>query len=169
MCGRLLHAERGAQRAKQEQQAREDRNGSQHYFPRYHSANAVCAKFGRMNKIMLSRAAFLLAVVLTPVATLTSQTGKISQFENDDVNVWKTTVVPNSPFAMHTHEHPRVIVALSSGTMKILYENGASEEHKWEAGKAYWLSGEEGRKRHSDVNIGSKPIDVMVVEIKDAK
>jgi quercetin dioxygenase-like cupin family protein len=126
-----------------------------------------------MTKITLSRAAFLLAVVLSPAGVLTSQTPgqslRIPQFENDDVNVWKTTVLPNAPVAMHTHDHARVIVALTSGTMKILYENGASEEHKWEAGKAYWLSTAEGKQRHSDVNTGDKPIEVMVVEVKNAK
>ena len=127
-----------------------------------------------MTKITLSRAVFLLAVILSPTVKLTPQTppaqsARIPQFENDDVNVWKTTVLPNAPVAMHTHEHPRVIVALTSGTMKIQYESGKSEEHQWEAGKAYWLSSEEGKQWHSDVNVSARPIEVMVVEVKNAK
>jgi hypothetical protein len=126
-----------------------------------------------MDRISLSRFAFLLAVVLTPAATLTSQQAnqvvRTPQFENDDVNVWKTVVMPNAPLTMHTHDHPRVIVALTGGTMKLVYENGPTETHQWETGKAYWLSGEEGRKRHADGNTGDKPIEVMVVELKNAK
>jgi len=112
------------------------------------------------------------AMVLTPIGTLTSQqpsgTQRVPQFENGDVKVWKTVVMPNAPLTMHTHEHPRVIVALSGGTMKIVNEDGSSETHRWDTGKAYWLSAEEGKKRHADANQGDKPIEVMVIELKNA-
>ena len=91
------------------------------------------------------------------------------QFENEDVAVWKTVVPPNAPLTMHTHQHPRVIIALTGGTMKVTYEDGTSEIHGWETGKAYWLPASEGKKRHADVNMGSKPIEVMVVEVKKAE
>jgi hypothetical protein len=77
--------------------------------------------------------------------------------------------MPHAPLAMHTHDHPRVLVALTGGTMKIVYQDGTSEVQHWETGKAYWLSSEEGKKRHADSNQGDKPIEVMVVELKDAK
>jgi hypothetical protein len=126
-----------------------------------------------MTTITLSRAAFLAAIILTPASMLTSQQTsppqRIPQFENDDVKVWKTNVMPHAPLAMHTHDHPRVIVALSGGTIKVVYEDGTSEVHKWDTGKAYWLSAEEGKKRHADADQGEKPIEVMVVEVKNAK
>jgi quercetin dioxygenase-like cupin family protein len=126
-----------------------------------------------MSKILLSRAVFLVAIILAGVgASVSQQTGqlqRIPQFENEDVNVWKTVVPPNAPLVMHTHEHPRVIVALSGGTMKTVYENGPTETHLWEAGKAYWLSLEEGLKRHADSNTGDRPIEVMVIELKKDK
>ena len=90
------------------------------------------------------------------------------QFENENVAVWKTVVPPNAPLTMHTHQHPRVVIALTGGTMKVVYEDGTSEMHNWETGKAYWLPTSEGLKRHADVNTGSKPIEVMVVELKKA-
>jgi quercetin dioxygenase-like cupin family protein len=123
--------------------------------------------------ISLTRAGLVSAIVLTLCGTLTSQqasqSARIPQFENDDVKVWKTTVMPNAPLAMHTHDHPRVIIALSGGTMKVVNEDGTSETHQWDTGKAYWLPLEEGKKRHADANQGSKPIEVMVVELKNAK
>jgi hypothetical protein len=131
-----------------------------------------------MTSTSLTRPAIFLAIVLSLAGTSApqqtplqqpAQSQRISQFENRDVNVWKSVVVPNAPLVMHTHEHPRVIVALTGGTMKIVYENGPTEVHKWETGKAYWLSQEEGRKRHADVNTGDKPIEVMVVELKGAQ
>ena len=123
--------------------------------------------------ISLPTAVLLLAIAFTPFLTLnppqTSQAQRTPQFENADVRVWKTVVPPNAPLTMHTHEHPRVIIALSGGTMKVVYEDGTSEVHQWETGKAYWLSTEEGKKRHADANQGAKPIEVMVVELKNAK
>src|SRR5271155_6242050 len=68
-----------------------------------------------------------------------TQTQRIPQFENDDVKVWRSVVLPNSPLTMHRHEHPRVIIPLVGGTMKIVESTGTSEEHHWEAGNAYWL------------------------------
>ena len=90
------------------------------------------------------------------------------QFENEDVAVWKTVVPPKLPLAMHTHQHPRVIIPLTSGTMRIAFEDGSFETHVFETGKAYWLSSAEGKKRHADVNISDKPIEVMVVELEKA-
>jgi len=124
-------------------------------------------------KPSLLKVVLLSAIALTPFSTLTpqqtSQTQRIPQFENEDVAVWKTTVIPNAPLTMHTHDHPRVIIALTGGTMKVVNEDGTSELHPWDTGKAYWLSAEEGKKRHADANVSSKPIEVMVVELKKAR
>jgi hypothetical protein len=121
----------------------------------------------------LIRTSLAAAILLGGASVLTSQqasaTRRIPQFENSDVNVWKSVVLPDAPLVMHTHEHPRVIIALQGGDMKIVTESGASEMHHWETGKAYWLSAEEGKTRHADVNGGRTPIEVMVVEVKGAK
>ena len=49
--------------------------------------------------------------------------------------------------------------------MKAADENGSSETYDWETGKA-WLPTAEGLKLHSDVNTGTKLIEVMVVELE---
>jgi hypothetical protein len=107
---------------------------------------------------------------LTSQASTTFQGGpqRTLQFENEEVAVWKAVVPPNAPLAMHTHQHPRVIIALAGGIMKVVNEDGTSEMHRWDTGKAYWLPLSEGLKRHADQNTGSKPIEVMVVELKRA-
>jgi beta-alanine degradation protein BauB len=116
-----------------------------------------------------ARIAVVIALALMPFATSQPQPQqRIPQFENDDVTVWKTTVMPNAPLNMHTHDHPRVIIALSGGTMKVVNEDGTSETHRWDTGKAYWLPASEGKKRHADANQGDRPIEVMVVELKQA-
>src|SRR6185437_5071472 len=68
-----------------------------------------------------------------------AQTNRYPQFENDDVKVWKSVITPNGPLTPHRHEHPRVLVALSGGTMKLVEQGGKTETGVWETGKAYWL------------------------------
>jgi beta-alanine degradation protein BauB len=113
---------------------------------------------------------FVLGLLLG-VGVVRSQQGtigtqRIVQFENDDVKVWKSIVVPHAPLTMHRHEHGRVIIALKGGTMKIVEQSGASEAHVWETGKAYWLPPNAPGTMHADVNAGDQPIEVMVVELK---
>lgn len=103
------------------------------------------------------------------VAQTMAQTGREPQFENSEVKVWKSLVLPNSPLPLHRHEHPRVIIALRGGSMKILEETGQSEMHEWQTGKAYWLTANAPGTRHQDINVGDKPIEVMVVELQNAK
>lgn len=125
---------------------------------------------GRMT-ISVHPAVLVSALLLAVAANMTSQqpsTQRVAQFENDQVAVWRTTVLPKAPLATHTHDHPRVIVALSGGDMKIVYADGGSQNEHWETGRAYWLSSEEGKRQHADSNQGDKPIDVMVVELKKA-
>jgi len=98
-----------------------------------------------------------------------AQTQRFPQFENEDVKVWKSLVLPNQPLAMHHHDHPRVIIALKGGTMKIVEEGGAEETHVWETGKAYWLPANPPNTKHADVNTGTEPIEVMVVELEKEK
>ena len=42
------------------------------------------------------------------------------QFQNSEVEVWKSTVMPNSPLAMHRHEHGRALIALKNGTLDVV-------------------------------------------------
>ena len=96
------------------------------------------------------------------------QTGREPQFENAEVKVWKSVVLPHSPLPLHRHEHPRVIIALTGGAMKIVEDTGASETHDWQTGKAYWLPANAPGTHRQDVNVGEKPIEVMVVELQNA-
>jgi hypothetical protein len=122
-------------------------------------------------KHLLTASALVVGVFLGAAGAMRSQqsaagTQRIVQFENDDVKVWKSIVVPNAPLTMHRHEHGRVIIALRGGTMKIVEQSGASEAHAWETGKAYWLPANAPNTMHADVNAGDQPIEVMVVELK---
>jgi quercetin dioxygenase-like cupin family protein len=97
-----------------------------------------------------------------------AQTAREPQFENAQVKVWKSLVLPHNPLPLHRHEHPRVIIPLRGGTMKIAEESGASETFDWRVGKAYWLPANPPGTRHQDINVGDTPIEVMVVELETA-
>jgi len=113
--------------------------------------------------------AALLFCAFAVMHSQSTQTQRFPQFDNEDVKVWKSVVMPNAPLTMHRHEHPRVIIALKGGTMKIVDQQGKSEEHVWETGKAYWLPTNPPNTMHADVNAGDQPIEVMVVELEKEK
>ena len=108
----------------------------------------------------------LAGLALTGAIPLLSQTIRTAQFENATVKVWKTAVAPGSPTAMHRHDHPRIVVALTDGTMAFVGSDGKREEARWEAGKAYWLPAMPPGAMHSDVNAGVKLLQVMVIELE---
>jgi len=95
-----------------------------------------------------------------------TQSQRYPQFENPAVKVWRTLILPNQPLALHHHDHPRIIVALTGGTINIVDSSGAKETQHWETGKAYWLPANAPNTTHADVNAGTKPMEVMVVELE---
>jgi len=124
-------------------------------------------------RTILSRSIVVVSLLVGALGIVRSQqptqTQRFPQFDNDSVKVWRTMVMPNGPLAMHRHEHPRVIIPLHGGTMKIIEKDGATETNVWETGKAYWLTANPPNTMHADVNAGDKPIEVMVVELLHEK
>ena len=92
------------------------------------------------------------------------------QFENSEVRVWKSIIMPNQPLALHRHDHGRTIVTLKGGTLDVIDGKGATvEKMTWETGKAYWLDADKAGTQHGDLNTGKEPMEVIVVELKNDK
>jgi hypothetical protein len=90
------------------------------------------------------------------------------QFENAEVRVWKSIIMPNRPLSLHRHDHGRTIVALKGGTLDVVDASGATKEKMtWESGKAYWLDADPPSVQHGDLNKGKEPMEVIVVELKN--
>ncbi len=90
------------------------------------------------------------------------------QFENAEVKVWKSIIMPNQPLSLHRHDHGRTIIALKGGTLDVVDGKGATlSKMVWETGKAYWLDADPPDTEHGDMNRGSEPIEVIVVELKN--
>lgn len=96
-----------------------------------------------------------------------SKTRRVPQFENEHVKAWKSIILPNQPLSMHRHDHPRAIIALKGGTLKVVTKSGESHEMTWETGEAYWLTADPPGELHGDVNEGSEPVEVIVIELKN--
>ncbi len=93
-------------------------------------------------------------------------TRRVPQFENQHVEVWKSVIIPNQPLSMHRHDHPRAIIALKGGTLRVVNEAGEFRDMTWETGSAYWLDADPPGELHGDVNQGSEPVEVIVVQLK---
>jgi len=109
------------------------------------------------------------AFTLSAIALLaqpSNQTRREPQFENEHVKVWKSIIMPNQPLTMHRHEHPRAIIALTGGTLKLVKDSGPAGALTWETGKAYWLTADPPGELHGDLNEGKTPVEVIVVELQ---
>ncbi|MEX2284391.1 MAG: hypothetical protein WEE89_18020 [Gemmatimonadota bacterium] len=90
------------------------------------------------------------------------------QFENEHMKVWKSIIMPKQPLTQHRHDHGRALIALTDGTLEVVDQNGKrTNTYKWEKGKAYWLGVDPPNETHADVNNTDKPIEVIVVELKN--
>ena len=97
-------------------------------------------------------------------------TTRETQFENDQVSVWKTTIMPKQPLTLHRHDHARTLIALTDGQLKVVDKDGKRlQTYNWAKGKAYWLDAEPPGQLHADINDTGKPIEVIVVQLKKDK
>ena len=118
-------------------------------------------------------AAAVVAAILAATASSSAvqqtpaQTRREPQFENDNVRVWKSVIIPNQPLTLHRHEFGRTIVTLKGGTLDIVDASGkTTKQVVWETGKAYWLDKDPVGQQHGDINRGKEPMEVIVVEMR---
>ena len=99
-----------------------------------------------------------------------STTRREPQFENSEVQVWKSIVYPGKPLGLHRHEHGRALVSLNGGVLHVVDGDGkVLDVYKLEAGKAMWLDADKPGTQHADVNPGKDPVEVVVVQLKNDK
>jgi hypothetical protein len=92
------------------------------------------------------------------------------QFENSEVQVWKSIISPGKPLGLHRHEHGRALVSLNGGVLNVVDGNGkVIDVYKLEAGKAMWLDADKPGTQHADVNPGKTDVEVVVVQLKNDK
>jgi quercetin dioxygenase-like cupin family protein len=117
----------------------------------------------------MQRALFFVGVVLlaTVVPALAQDPVKVDSkhykvaFENEQVRVIHITYGPHEKSVMH--EHPAsVAVFLTDGQVKFTTPDGKTQEPPMKSGTAQW----DGGGKHLPENVGDKPFEVMLVELK---
>jgi quercetin dioxygenase-like cupin family protein len=99
-----------------------------------------------------------------------STTRREPQFENSEVQVWKSIINPGKPLGLHRHDHGRALISLNGGTLNVVDADGkVLDTYKLEAGKAMWLDADKPGTQHADVNPGTSPVEVIVVQLKNDK
>jgi beta-alanine degradation protein BauB len=69
----------------------------------------------------------------------------------------KAFKVPAAPLGMHRHQHPRVIVAITRGTVQIVEQTGPAWSDVSQTGRAYWQPANPPDAMRADVNAGDNP------------
>jgi quercetin dioxygenase-like cupin family protein len=114
----------------------------------------------------------VMAVFATGVAIgqQASTSRREPQFENSEVQVWKSIISPGTPLGLHRHDHGRALISLNGGTLNVVDGAGkVIDVYKLEAGKAMWLDADKAGTQHADVNPGTSPVEVIVVQLKNDK
>jgi len=83
------------------------------------------------------------------------------EFQNDRVRVLRITYGPGEKSVMHAHPDS-VAVFLTDGQTKMTLPDGKSSEMPVKRGEARW----EAKGKHLPQNIGSKPFELVLVELK---
>ncbi len=94
------------------------------------------------------------------------KTQRILQFENEDVKVWKTILMPNDPLPMHAHNDKRILVALTDTSLKVTNDKGETKQYNWPKGTAHFLDVKDSSELHNDANESTEPMEVMVISLK---
>lgn len=120
-------------------------------------------KFFRYLTIMII---LVLGVVDSSLAS-NQLTQRIPAFNNSKVNVWKTIVYPSSQtkLKMHRHDYDRVVVALTDGVFKITNNFGKIHYFRLKKGESYFLKKDPINELHTDENLSSHAISVVVIEL----
>lgn len=85
------------------------------------------------------------------------------EFENAQVRVLRITYGPGEKSVMHGHP-ANVAVFLTDGATKFTLPDGKTQDVKIKAGTSQWDAG----GAHLPENLGDKPFELLLVELKTA-
>ncbi|WP_419418793.1 hypothetical protein ACNVED_09540 [Legionella sp. D16C41] len=117
---------------------------------------------------MFKKSLILTCILMQSTAVLAAncETKREVFIENKTTKVWKTIICPNQKLPFHTHEFARVVIPKEDGYMEVIYQTGKHEVITLKKDKPTLLSVQQGRELHQDMNIGRKPIEVTVIELR---
>jgi quercetin dioxygenase-like cupin family protein len=83
--------------------------------------------------------------------------------ENPSARVYQWTLAPGATSAMHTHNRPYLIVAVTKMPLKMTALDGQSSSHEIQAGDFHWV---DTKVTHSLTNEGTMEGQIVEVELK---
>lgn len=83
--------------------------------------------------------------------------------ENACARAYKWTLAPGATSAMHTHERPYLIVAVTGFPLKMTGPDGQSSTHEVKAGDFHWV---DGKATHALANEGAAEAELVEIELK---
>jgi hypothetical protein len=86
------------------------------------------------------------------------------EFENDQVRVLRVRIKPGQSIPRHEHVTNRVTIALTPARIRLTKADGSVVESRFEAGEARWGQPD----THSEQNEMKEPIELILIDIKDA-
>jgi quercetin dioxygenase-like cupin family protein len=92
-----------------------------------------------------------------------------SEIENEDTHVWKVHLPAKQSSSLHRHNHPRVVVALSGGPLKLVVKGAAPRVLPWQGGKAYWIPADASGEYHTYLNDSDRPIEFIYIEFERSR
>lgn len=116
---------------------------------------------------MLKLLGFFIIFFSQTVGAAGCETKREIYIENKLTKVWKTTICPKQKLPFHTHQFARVVIPEQNGLLRIIYRGGKKELLKLEKQTPVYLSVSQGRESHQDINIGNKPLQVTVIELRN--
>ena len=109
----------------------------------------------------------LLAFVVSAVPAMAQDPVKVDakhykvEFENDQVRVLRITYGPHEKSVMHAHP-ANVAVFLTDGHGTFTLPDGKTQDAPFKAGTSQW----DGGGKHLPENVGDKPFELVLVELK---
>jgi hypothetical protein len=82
--------------------------------------------------------------------------------DNDRFVVRRFFLLPEIPTGMHSHDREYLRIILHGGTVKVTAPTGQSQTEQLETGSVAWRS----KTRHDSENVGGRPVEALLVEIK---
>ena len=89
-----------------------------------------------------------------------------AEIENEETHVWRVRLPPGTTSNFHRHNHPRVVVVLTGGAVKLLVKGAAPRTLEWRSGKTYWVPADQEGVVHAYSNDGDRPIEFIYVEFE---
>lgn len=117
------------------------------------------------NKFVSSVICIVIMFFSISVYSETVFTKRVPQIENSKVHVWKTIIysTKSSQLSMHRHDNDRVVVALTNGLLKVTNDKNNVHYLKLKKGMSYYLEKDPVGELHTDENMSSHTIEVIVI------